>query len=302
MDENTLNELFGLEAEEGGNEQGAADPAKPETGSKNEPDGGNADNKELNPGDGEGNGDTDNGADAEAMSQEERTRQAYGRRQRELEAARADAIRAERARISETLKRLGIRNPDSEDGGIIGSVDELENYERGLSDKRLASGQASAEDVRRIVREESEAQQRAAAQAARAQQDRADWEAKVAEELKVIASYDPDIKTVDDLARKEGNNPVFRSYIDKGLSFQEAYELSHRDEIRARDRTESAEKLAEQAKAAGKDHLRGTASRSSGEVDVPDDIKAQYRIFDPTITDAEIRKHYNADLKKVRRK
>ena len=302
MDESTLNELFGLEAEEGGNEQGAADPEKPETSSKNEPDGGNANNKELNPGDGEGNGDTDNGADAEAMSQEERTRQAYGRRQRELEAARADAIRAERARISETLKRLGIRNPDSEDGGIIGSVDELEQYERGLSDKRLASGQASAEDVRRIVREESEAQQRAAAQAARAQQDRADFQAKVAEELKVIASYDPDIKTVDDLARKEGNNPVFRSYIDKGLSFQEAYELAHRDEIRAKDRTESAEKIAEQAKAAGKDHLRSTASRSSGEVDVPDDIKAQYRIFDPTITDAEIRKHYNADLKKVRRK
>ena len=298
MDESTLNELFGLEAEEGANEQGAADPAKPETGSEKEPDGGNAENKETKPGNGEGNGDTDKGADAEAMSQEERARQAYGRRQRELEAARADAIKAERARISETLKRLGIRNPDSEDGGIIGSIDELENYERGLSEKR----QASVEDVRRIVREESEAQQRAAAREAKAQKDQADFEVKVAGELKVIASYDPDIKTVDDLVRKEGGNPVFRGYIDKGLTFQEAYELAHRDEIRAKDRTESAEKVAEQAKAAGKEHLRGTASRSSGEVEVPDDIKAQYRIFDPTITDAEIRKHYNADLKKVRRK
>lgn len=302
MDEDTLNELFGLEAEEGGNEQGAADPAKLGTDSKKEPDGGNAENKKTAPGDGEGNGDTGKGADAEAMSQEERTRQAYGRRQRELEAARAEAIRAERARISETLKRLGIRNPDSEDGGIIGSVDELEDYERGLSDKRLASGQASAEDVRRIVREESEAQRKAAAQAEKARRDRADFETKVAEELKVIASYDSGIKTVDDLIRKEGNNPAFRGYVDKGLTFQESYELAHRDEIRAKDRKESAEKVAEQAKAAGKDHLRGTSSRFSGEVDVPDDIKAQYRIFDPTITDAEIRKHYNADLKKVRRK
>ena len=179
MDESTLNELFGLEAEEGANEQGAADPAKPETDSGKEPDGGNANNKETDPGDGEGNGDTDKGADAEAMSQEERARQAYGRRQRELEAARADAIKAERARISETLKRLGIRNPDSEDGGIIGSIDELEDYERGLSEKR----QASVEDVRRIVREESEAQQRAAAQAAKVQKDQADFEVKVAEEL-----------------------------------------------------------------------------------------------------------------------
>lgn len=298
MDESTLNELFGLEAEEGANEQGAADPAKPETDSSEEPNGGNAKNKEPVSGDGEGNGDTDKGADAKAMSQEERARQAYGRRQREIEAARADAIKAERARISETLKRLGIRNPDREDGGIIGSIDELENYERGLSEKR----QASVEDVRRIVREESETQQRAAARAAKAQKDQADFEVKVAEELKVIASYDPDIKTVSDLVRKEGANPVFRGYVDKGLTFQEAYELAHRDDIRAKDRTESAEKVAEQAKVAGKEHLRGTSSRSSGEVDVPDDIKAQYRIFDPTITDAEIRKHYNADLKKVRRK
>lgn len=272
-----LNELFGLEdtsVEEGAKEQESAAPV------------------EQNGAGEEGNGDAK--TVAAVMDEEERSRQAHGRRQRELEQARAQAVASERARVSAVLKRLGIANPDK-NGAPIESLDELEEYERAESDRRLNDGKGTAEDVRRIVQEEET--KRVREQQARAQQEaeNAEFAAKVSEEIKAISEYDPSIKTADDLIRKEGSNPTFRNYIGRGMTFLEAYELTHKNDIRARDRAEAS-------KVAGKDHLRGTTSRSDGSVDVPDDIKAQYRIFDPDISDADIRKHYNADLKSVKRK
>lgn len=281
-----LNELFGLEdtsaaAEEGAKEQAPAEPAEQQ--------------EETTIGE-EGNGDASKVADV--MDKEERARQAQRRRQRELEQARTDAVASERTRISEVLKRLGIANPDK-NGAPIESLEELEAYERAESDRRLNDGKGTAEDVRRIVREEEA--RRARDQQAKDQQaaNAAAFEARLSEEIKAISEYDPSIKTVDDLLKKEGSNPTFRNYVNRKMTFLEAYELTHKNEIRARDRAASA---AETTKLVGKDHLRGTTSRSDGSVDVPDDVKAQYRIFDPNISDADIRKHYNADLKSVRRK
>lgn len=273
-----LNELFGLEdtsVEDGAKEQEAAEPA------------------EQNGTGEEGNGDASKAADV--MDAEERSRQAHGRRQRELDQARMDAVTAERTRISGVLKRLGIANPDK-NGAPIESLDELEEYARAESDRRLNEGRGTADDVRRIIREEET--RRGMEQRAREQQaaNNAAFEATVKEEIKAISEYDPSIKTMDDLLQKEGS--TFRNYVNRGMTFLEAYELTHKNEIRARDRAAAAET----AKVAGKDHLRGTTSRSDGSVDVPEDIKAQYRIFDPDISDADIRKHYNADLKSVRRK
>lgn len=275
-----LNELFGLEdtsAEDGAKEQEVAEPA------------------EQNGTGEEGNGDANKVADV--MGEEERSRQAHGRRQRELEQARTDAVAAERTRISGVLKRLGIANPDK-NGAPIESLEELEAYERAESDRRLNNGNGTADDVRRIVREE-ETKRAAERQAAeqRAANDAA-FEAKLSEEIKAISEYDPSIKTSQDLLNKEGANPTFRNYVNRGLTFLEAYELTHKNEIRARDRAAASEAV----KAVGKDHLRGTTSRADGSVDVPNDVKAQYRIFDPDISDADIRKHYNADLKSVKRK
>jgi hypothetical protein len=276
-----LNELFGLNdtsAEDGAKEQEPAEPV------------------EQNGNGEEGNGDANKVADV--MDQEERSRQAHGRRIRELEQARTDAVSAERARISEVLKRLGIANPDK-NGAPIESLDELEEFAKAETDRRLNEGKGTAEDVRQIIREEEakRAKERQAAEKKAA--DKAEFDTKVAEELKAISEYDPTIKTVDDLVNKEGTNPTFRSYINRGMTFLEAYELTHKNEIRARDRAASA---SASAKIAGKDHLRGTTSRADGSVDVPEDVKAQYRIFDPNISDADIRKHYNADLKSVIRK
>ena len=278
-----LNELFGLEdtpAGEGAKEQEPAAPVE-------QP-------KEDKIGE-EGNGDASKVADV--MDEEERSRQAHGRRQRELEQARTAAVAGERARISEFIKRLGIANPNK-NGAPIESLEELEEYERLESDKRLSDGKGTADDVRRIVREEEN--KRVMAQQAREQQaaKNAEFEAAVSKEIQTISEYDPSIKTVDDLLKKDGANRTFRGYINRGMTFLEAYELTHKNEIRARDR--AAANAAE--KAIGKDHLRGTTSRADGSVDVPDDVKAQYRIFDPDISDADIRKHYNADLKSVKRK
>ena len=282
-----LNELFELPpVEEGAKEQAPAEPAEQQ--------------EETTIGE-EGNGDASKVADV--MDKEERARQAQRRRQRELEQARTDAVASERTRISEVLKRLGIANPDK-NGAPIESLDELEEYARAESDRRLNDGKGTADDVRRVVEEEITKrvrEQQSREQQTREQQaaDAAAFEAKLQGEIKAISDYDPSIKTVDDLLKKEGSNPTFRNYVNRKMTFLEAYELTHKNEIRARDR---AVANAESVKAVGKDHLRGTTSRGDGSVDVPDDVKAQYRIFDPDISDADIRKHYNADLKSVRRK
>lgn len=221
---------------------------------------------------------------------EERSRQAAGRRIREREAAaRAD----ERGRISAVLKRLGIEDSD---GKAIDTVDELEAYEQRLSERRIASGKGTAEDIKRIVRDAIREE------GAAPDKDRAGEAADeiiIKDQLRTIHGMDPDVNELADILRGP-HADAFRDYVGKGLSFVDAYTLAARsklDGIKAA-RAGSAEKT----RAAGKAHLSATSQHGEGMLPVPPDEMELFRRLNPKATDAEIEKFYNADRKRFRSK
>ena len=207
----------------------------------------------------------------------ENARQAEGRRIREREQR---AYQAARAEVSETLRRLGIENPD--DGTTIDSVDALEAYEKALSDRRINSGNANADDVRRIVRETVQAPQ---------QQSDAPQR-----ELDMIRDMDP---TMTDLGAILNSDigPAFRQYVQQGASFTQAYGRALREK---NARAEGASAAAA-AKASSKGHLGSTSTRGDGAMEVPADEMALFRELCPDMTSAEIQRFYTEDRKKFGR-
>lgn len=219
------------------------------------------------------------------QSPEERARQAAGRRIREREEA---ARQAERERISATIKRLGIKDPTTDKP--IETLDELEAYEKGLSDERIERGNANKDDLRRVIQEELSARQ------APPPPETKQPDPRIQAELDEIKRLDPeatDLKAI--MAGPYGAK--FVDYVqNKKLSFIEAYKLAAGDKL---DKLRSGQ--AEQAarvKAASKDHLSATGTRGAGAVSVPSDEMAYYKLLMPDASEAEIQKHYAADQKR----
>lgn len=217
---------------------------------------------------------------------EERSRQAEGRRLREREErARQEGYKAARAEMSAMLGRLGIDNPNT--GGKIGTVEEMEAYERGLSDQRISEGRGNADDMKRLVKEAIREETRPAAPKV----TKAEIDAQLAE----IKAMDPEMTNLGAILQSE-NGVKFREYVSRGLNFVDAYTLAARD--RLAELAAGRGSKAAQAKAAGKAHLTGTRTRGGGDVAVPQETAAMYRLLMPEMTDEEIQKAYNADVKK----
>lgn len=233
---------------------------------------------------------SDDGSQTETTAEEapkpeqtaqERARQAEGRRIRDREAR---AYKAARDDMSETLKRLGITNPNT--GEVISTVDELEAYEKSLSDERLESGSANADDLRRIVREEMQANQR--------QETSTEDRAMVDRQLAEIRQMDPEMKDLNAILASEAG-PKFREYVDRGLDFVDAYTLAARDRLSAISENRAR-------RGTGKEHLSATSQRGSGALDVPADEMALFRVMMPEASDADIQKYYNADRRRFGQK
>lgn len=213
---------------------------------------------------------------------EERSRQAEGRRIREREQR---AYKAARDEMSATLKRLGITNPKTDKP--IESIEELEEYEKVLSDERLENGRGNAEDMKRLVKEAIREETRPAAPKV--------TQAEIDAQLAEIKAMDPEMKDLSAILQSEYGEK-FREYVGRGLNFTEAYTLAARDRLATIAAGRGSKAAA--AKAAGKEHLTGTRTRGGGDVMVPEETKAMYRMLMPEMTDAEIQKAYNADVKK----
>jgi hypothetical protein len=213
---------------------------------------------------------------------EERSRQAEGRRLREREQRAYNQARAD---MSAVIKRLGIINPETDKP--IESVEEMEAYEKALSDERISKGRGNAEDMKRLVKEAIREETRPAAPKV----TKAEIDAQLAE----IKAMDPEMTNLGTILQSE-NGEKFREYVSRGLNFVDAYTLAARD--RLAELAAGRGSKAAQAKAAGKAHLTGTRTRGGGDVAVPQETAAMYRMLMPEMTDEEIQKAYNADVKK----
>ena len=113
-------------------------------------------------------------------------------------------------------------------------------------------------------------------------------------EMKQISGDDPTVKSVEDLKEK----PYFAELYEKvkaGYSLYDAYRLVTYEDHDKR----TAEKARRQAmsSAAGKSHLRPAQSRGGELSSPPSDVLAEYRIFFPGASDAEIARLWAKDKK-----
>lgn len=217
----------------------------------------------------------------------ERARQAAARREREAEVQRreARAYQQARAEVSATLQRLGIKNPQTDK--VISTIEELEAYEKGLSDERLSSGNGTAEDIKRVVRE-------AIHESRPAQQTNPMDDPEVKRQLAEIRATDPAMTDLGAILQSEAGER-FKGYVARGLNFVDAYTLA------AKERLNNIQANRAGAKAAGKSHLNATRQQGSGALSVPADEMALFRELNPDATEADIQKYYNADKKKFGR-
>lgn len=216
------------------------------------------------------------------LTEQERARQAEGRRirQREEQAYRA-AYQQARADISALLKRVGLKDGDKD----IDTVDALEAYEQSMSDERLASGRGTAQDIERVVQNAIRKMQPPP------QRTEAAENPEVQRQLAQIRAMDPAMTDLGAILRSEAGEK-FRSYVDKGLDFVDAYTLA------AKDRLASLQSNRAAAKAGSKAHLNATKQQGVGALSVPSDQMELFRALNPGVSDADIRKYYNADKQK----
>ena len=218
------------------------------------------------------------------QSAQENARQAAGRRSREREQIAQQARQAARAEMSATLASLGIENPDS--GAVIGTIDELEAYAKSLSDQRISSGRANAEDIKRIAREAVQTAGNSA-------------EDEVNHQLEQLRDMEPawanlDTRDVLGAVLQSDIGADFRQAVAEGATFLQAYARAMKAQTaRAKGSASTAA-----AKASSKGHLSATSQRGTGALDVPADELKLFRELNPDVSDADIQKFYNQDKKK----
>ena len=247
----------------------------------------------------------DNDGEAESKTEqtpEERARFAAARRKAEqerdaaIEKARQDARAQAQQQIDEAIAALGLVNPYTKQP--IQTKAEFDAYQQKRSEEKrnsmLQKSGMSQEEFAKLVEELPEvrqakaAKQQADAMLQRVRQDNA--KARMDEQLKQISALDPSIRTVDDLAKAENYQEILDK-VKAGYSVLDAFKLANFD--RLQQRTVTAARQAAVNAAQGKAHLQQTQGRGAGAANVPESVKAEYRMMNPGISDDEIQKHWN---------
>lgn len=218
----------------------------------------------------------------------------------ERERIEAQGRQAQAAALDEQAASLNLKDPYT--GKTITTHAELLAFQRksreeklkqvakaaGLTDEELQSLIDQHPDVAagRQLKAQMEAQQTADAQA------RA--ERALMADIAEIGRLMPGIDTKEAVVGHE-SWPQVRELMQKNpnLGLKQAFELANGEAIRA-----NAGKHAQAAarrNAAGKNHLRRASGSGAGLPEVPAEVKAIYRAFEPGITEAEMRRHYAAE-------
>ena len=268
-------------------------------------------------GDGEaGGGETDSSPAAQndrdgkgAMSRAERAEQARLRREREqkaaVDAAVQAALQAEREKNKANMKAMfesaGMVDR-YHDNKPITSLEEFNAFQAARQadklNRELQSGKLTPEsfqaavDNSPAVREAREtverlkAREKAETEAAR----KAEFDARVKDELAEIHRLNPAVNSLDDILAMQTAGEFTRLVRDKGMSFLEAFKLANLDDIIEGQAAAAAEGAARQRH--GKDHLRSINAGGQVPVDVPPDVIANYRMFQPDMSLEEIQRDY----------
>lgn len=321
--EQQVYEAMGMSAPEeptqqptGGNEPGIAEPAAEETHGTPEggtdggtgganaaganPEGNGAREPDAEPGEPEG---AENGAAAgepegkHEQTPDERRAHAAARRRAEQQAAVDEALKKQSEKMSAEWKaffeKAGLKNTMT--GEPITSKEDFDAWQKEYAQQKLesdlAAGKLTQESLNAAISENPIVKQAAEIVAAREREQAAAEEARMQREIdsqiEKIHALEPEINGVEDLL-KIPESEDFYARVKGGASFLDAYLLATR-ERRERTLAEAA-KVQAASNARGKDHLTGSAaSRGAGGRAVSSNEIAQFRVFNPTATEAEIR-------------
>lgn len=302
--------LFGVESsgDAGGNEQTAAgsDVSENKAGTEAEKaeETGAEDEGAEDAGEG-GEGTRDTGK--QAQSPEENSRYAAARRKAEAERDLAvqkakEEVRAEmKAQLEDSIKALGLVNPYTKQPIVdqAGLDEYRQRFEvekkakfakkAGMNDKEF---QAFVEDLPEVKEAKAKAKEAEDAQkAVAAERAKAEIERQIGE----IREMDPSIQSISDLTKME-NYPRFYELVKRGNTLTDAFWLVNREKLTASTSQQAKQAALNQVNS--KSHLDRTTTRGSGAVQVPADVIAEYRAFNPDATDEEIRKHWAKYLTK----
>lgn len=247
------------------------------------------------------------------QTREERAKNAAARRKAELDAAVAAAVERVRAeerqkaqeREAEFFRQAGLKDPMNGNKPIA-SMEDFQAYRRSYEAQQLSSslksGTLTMEQLQQAIEQTPIMQQaKAALEAAEREKQQAEQQrqqAQIDAELAQIGKLDPTIHSVEDLLKMDTAQEFYR-LVKAGNSFYDAYRLANWDKI-TRKQTEAAQRQA-QTLAAGKSHLRATASRGSGTATVPEDELELFRELLPGASRAEINDYYTKYIKSTRR-
>lgn len=288
MNEQKLNELFGLEPEGAG-----AETVAPNSG---------AEDDDSPAGTAPGEAGADEGTEAPAGDAGDGAEDKSGSAPDEdtLKQIREAADAAARARMDEIIKSMNLVNPRTKerlqsyaDWGAYNSQVQAEQRERAM--KKLGMNEQEYKEFIQNdpdVRAMSEATKQAQNNAARVALD---------DQIRQLHELDPSINNVRDLG-KMPNYPRFYELVKRNhLSLVDAYKLVNMDKLTQRN-VEASRQAARNAEAA-KAHLTKTAQRGSatGEVTVPKGVQEIYKGLDPTITQAEMQRDYSRYVANTRK-
>lgn len=241
------------------------------------------------------------------LTREERAANAKRRRQQEVDEAVAKARAEEQKKFNDRLaaffKDAKMKNAHNGNSDIL-SLEDAEAW--ALQDRlakanaNLKAGKMTAEDLQTLVEEsptfkDMKQKQEQQEQTAR-EQSQHQFQANVELEMAEIRKLDPTVKTLADVVKMDTGKEFARLVQKGGLSYLEAFKLANMDKLMEQRATVAA--TAAKVATGGKDHLTKTKSVGVPPLDVPQDVKDAYRIFNPKATDEEIEKHYRKLNKK----
>ena len=239
------------------------------------------------------------------QSRAERAEQARLRREREQKAAIDAAVLAERQKNEAAMKAMfeaaGMVDR-YHDNKPITTMEEFDAFQAARQadrlNRELQSGKLTPEsfqaavDNTPAVREAKAIVERVKAEedAREAERQKAEFDRQVEREFEEIRKINPKISSLDDILGMSTANEFTRLVRDNGMSFLDAFKLANMDDILKAQTAAAAEGAArsQQSKA----HLRSINPGGQVSVDVPPDVVANYRMFDPNITLEEIQRDY----------
>lgn len=290
------------QGDHGANEQEPAGPADPDPTPAEEETGGSGtedDGSEGEPAE----------TDKEPMSPEKRRENAARRRQAQqqaaIDAAVADALKAEREKqVSEMtafFAKAGLKNTIT--GKPITTMKEFREWNEAFEEQKLQrelkNGKLTTEGLAAAIGKHPVVQQAQALlqkneQEAKSRETAAAQE-RINAEIAQIHEIDHSISTIEDLT-KASYWPQLYAMTKRGYSLKDAHFLLNHERLE-QAKTEAARQAA-MANARGKEHLKGSnPGQGGGAVAVPAAEMAVFRALMPKASDAEIQNFYNKHIK-----